>query len=518
MKILQIHIIENADKPLLNDLLLEFPTNKSEDTFNPNIFIGINGSGKSQLLETIADIFLYLDRVYRQVNKILSPFTSVLFDIHYTISLNKKDFQVNFKHTDKKDREPELVIKDASGKIVAVPFEEVNKFLPLKVIGYTSGENETLSLPFTDYYDEYARYTAKRARLEKTETLDDYEPRFYLMDYNTNIGVVISNLVLGQKSKVKKLTDYIGISALRSFQIVIQTRHTAAPKKNKVELTAELEDWIEKLKKASTCHQYFKTENKYVLDFYVNDATRAALLALFKTPLALYTALYKIELLNNLIIKDSHLAEIKRKRSLRKLIIKPPTVAEQDKVLSYSEVKLNLDNGDVIDYLNLSDGEHQLMNISGTILMSGFENSLFLLDEPETHFNPMWRREFISLLSKLTSSKSQDYFLTSHSPFIVADIKREYVYVFKRVKNELTVEWPLNETYGSDYDSILQSAFELESSLSKKSFDEMQSLLKNGTLQELEDGIKEFGESGEKFFLFKKLQDLKNKDVNSKEK
>lgn len=496
---------------MLNDLQLDFPLEKSADAFHPNIFIGVNGSGKSQLLETLADIFLYLDRVYRQVNRITNPTTSILFEIDYLISHKKNDYQVNIKHTNKRSKEPEVLIMDKNGKTIEVAVEEIVNYLPQKVVGYTSGDNETLSLPFTDYYDEYAKYTAKRARLEKTEQLADYDPRFYLMDYNTNIGVVISNLILGQKSKIKKLTDYVGIDSLRSFQVVIQTKHSAAPKKNKVELTAELENWIQELKNAATCYQYFKKENKYVLDFYMHDATRKALNDLFGSPLAFYTALYKIELLNNLIIKDSHLAEIKRKRSLRKLIIKPPTVAEQDKVLSYSEVKLKLKNGDIIDYLNLSDGEHQLLNICGTILMTGFENSLYLLDEPETHFNPKWRREFISLLTDLVSNVNQDYFLTSHSPFIVADTKREYVYVFRRNKNKLEVEWPLKETYGSDFDYILQSAFDLDTSLSKKSFDEMQSLLKNGTLKEIEESINDFGESAEKLFLFKKLQELKGK-------
>ncbi len=518
MKILHIHIIEHPEKPLLNGLQLDFPIEETGTTFHPNIFIGVNGSGKSQLLETLAEIFLYLDRLYRKVNKVSNPSIPVRFELDYLITIKKKNYFVSVSHSIEKNKQTEFIVRTDKKKIIDVPIDERINYLPSKVVGYTSGDNETLSLPFTDYYDEYAKYTAKRAKPENKDKLEDYNPRFYLMDYNTNIGVVISNLILGKAAKVKKLTNYVGIAGLKSFQIVIQTKHTAAPAKSKVQLTKELETWIQQLKNAATCYQYFKKENKYVLDFFMHDATRNALKHFFDSPLAFYTALYKIELLNNLIIKDSHLAEIKKKREQRRLIIKPPTVAEQDKVLSYSEVKLKLKNGDSVDYLNLSDGEHQLLNICGTLLMSGFENSLYLLDEPETHFNPKWRREFISLLTELVSNDNQDYFLTSHSPFIVADTKREYVYVFRKQKNKLDVEWPVKETYGSDFDYILQSAFDLDSSLSKKSYDEMQSLLKNGTQKQIEDSINEFGESAEKLFLYKKLQDLKSPGKSSKRK
>ncbi|MCL1446541.1 AAA family ATPase, partial [Klebsiella quasipneumoniae] len=44
----------------------------------------------------------------------------------------------------------------------------------------------------------------------------------------------------------------------------------------------------------------------------------------------------------------------------------------------------------------LSDGEHQLLHSLGLCLLFRETNSLFLLDEPETHFNPHWRASFIT--------------------------------------------------------------------------------------------------------------------------
>jgi restriction system-associated AAA family ATPase len=515
MKIVHLHISESPEKPLLTGLELNFPLNDPVDKFYPNVLIGVNGSGKSQLLETLAEIFLYLDRVYRKVNPVNNPSTTILFELEYIIFKSKKYYNVLIKRNNRKDKEPLIEIKDATGSVLDLNSLDFNDYLPSKVIGYTSGDNETLSLPFTDYYDEYAKYTANRAKQDNQTKFSDYDPRFYLMDYNTNIGVLISNLILGKIPTTKRIANYVGIDALRSFQIVIQTKHNAAPKKRGVELTKELEKWINELKKSATCYHYFPKEKKHILDFYMHGATKKALCHFFNdSSIDLYTALYKIELLNNLIIKDQHLLEIKKKRESRKLIIKPPTVAESDKVMSYSEVKLKLKSGETIDYLNLSDGEHQFLNIFGTLLMTDSDNCLYLLDEPETHFNPTWRREFISLLTQLISNVHQDYFLTSHSPFIVADTKREYVYIFRRTKNKLKVESPIKETFGSDFDYILKTAFDLDTSISTQSYKELNDLLKNGSLQDIQQGIDDFGDSAEKLFLFKRLEELKNQKGN----
>ena len=79
MKILKLEIIEVAHRPLMNGLLLECIDPSPDGNIRPNIFIGINGSGKSQLLETIAEIFLYLDRLYRKINKTSSLTPPLLF-------------------------------------------------------------------------------------------------------------------------------------------------------------------------------------------------------------------------------------------------------------------------------------------------------------------------------------------------------------------------------------------------------------------------------------------------------
>src|SRR6266536_139232 len=269
MLLTRIKIIEVPHRPLLNDLEIKFSQEDDATLTYPNILIGVNGSGKSQLLETIAEIFLYLDRLFRPINRTIVNTSPLLFEIDYILTIRNKKFFVFVKQNAKKGKSPEIEVIDENEEEIELSIDNFDEYLPQKIIGYTSGDNETLSLPFTEYYDEYADYTARRALKEESKKLGDYEPRFYLMDYNTNIGVVIANLILGKTSKMDLLLGKIGVSCLKSFQIIIQTKHKAAPGTIGIELTEELDMWIDQLKNAATCFQYFRVENKYVLDFYI---------------------------------------------------------------------------------------------------------------------------------------------------------------------------------------------------------------------------------------------------------
>lgn len=516
MKLKNIKISEIVSKPLLEGLDLSFPE-RDADYLNANCLIGVNGSGKSQFLETIAEIFIYLDAIYRKANVMKNTSSPFSFEIAYTITKNDKKYDVNITQKNKSAKPPVITITDADENIVAFTDKDIDGFLPEKVIGYTSGENETISIPFHAYYDVYATYTASRAIEGLSKK--DYEPRFYFMDYNTNLGIVISNLVFEEVEGIDYIKNELKIGKLKSFQIILQTNQTAAPKiktstgESGVILTQELKKWREELIASATCYDYDEKHNKYTLDFYFNEATKDALTYFFKSAYNLYTALYKFELLNNLMIDATTRKNIERERKRRKLITKMPTVANKDKVLNYSELKLQLSNEQVIDYLSLSDGEHQFFNIFGTIIMVNHNNSLFLLDEPETHFNPKWRRLFISHLKNLTKDRKQDLFLTSHSPFIVSDTPKESVYIFEREsKDHISVRPPDQETFGASLDHILRMAFDMQEVMSEEALQTIKALKEETDPAKIEEGIEKLGESSQLMPLYRRIEMLtKNK-------
>jgi restriction system-associated AAA family ATPase len=490
-----------------------FFTESDDDFISANCFVGMNGSGKSQFLETIAEIFLYLDKQLRKINIVKKENPDFTFEIEYYIIIEKKKLLINISQSTL--RYQDLNFKVFDEKNTPIEFVDAEQFLPTKVIGYTSGENETLSTPFLSYYDEYASYTADRAF--KDLDVPDYNPRFYFMDYNTNLGIAISNLIFEEFDGLDQLKRELKIESIRSFQIIIQTQQPAAPKATSVSgetgvvLTPELKEWKSQLIKCATNVAYDKDHEKYVLDFFVDQATKDALKYYFKTAFNFYTVLYKFELLNNLIIDKRTRENLERDRKNRKLVKKMPEVPDKDKVMNYSELKLKLTNGNIVDYLSLSDGEHQFINIFGTILMTNDDNSIFLLDEPETHFNPIWRRLFVSNLKGITKRRKQDLYITSHSPFIVSDIQKDNVYIFERVsKGHIEIKPPIVETFGSSFSNILKMVFGMEDIMSEQGKTFIDDLLKSTDIKEIEKGLSQIGDSPKIMAIYRRLEMLKN--------
>lgn len=93
-------------------------------------------------------------------------------------------------------------------------------------------------------------------------------------------------------------------------------------------------------------------------------------------------------------------------------------------------------NNKLILSKSLSDGEHQFLHTIGLSLIYKNTSSLFLLDEPETHFNPDWRAKYISVLEKCFKGDNQspEILISSHSPFIVSDTKRNHVLILDKNK------------------------------------------------------------------------------------
>ena len=110
----------------------------------------------------------------------------------------------------------------------------------------------------------------------------------------------------------------------------------------------------------------------------------------------------------------------------------------------------------------LSDGEHQLLHSLGLCLLFKNTNSLFLLDEPETHFNPDWRSKFITRLRQCFEEDEfgRDILITTHAPFLISDSKKERVLVFeKETDGNVRIAKPEFNTFGASINKITMNIF-----------------------------------------------------------
>jgi predicted ATP-binding protein involved in virulence len=155
--------------------------------------------------------------------------------------------------------------------------------------------------------------------------------------------------------------------------------------------------------------------------------------------------------------------------------------------------------------------------------MAKDKNTLFLLDEPESHFNPKWRVEFISKLLEMqtstgsrqgnSTSAMQDCLLTTHSPFVPSDMKRENVLIFKKDNGQISVRRPEIETYGSTFDAILQECFLINPAMSEIPKSEIERLLKSKNVDEITKVLRGLGDSVERLYLVDHVRGLRKKEA-----
>lgn len=138
-------------------------------------------------------------------------------------------------------------------------------------------------------------------------------------------------------------------------------------------------------------------------------------------------------------------------------------------------VKLKKNDGSVT-FRELSEGEQQLLTVLGLLRFTAEEESLFLLDEPDTHLNPKWSVDYIDYLNKFVTSGSKGennshIVLTTHNPIAIAELTRDQVQILSRDDETRTIEShkPHYDPQGMGYAGIITSdMFGLGSSLDKR--------------------------------------------------
>jgi restriction system-associated AAA family ATPase len=397
-------------------------------------------------------------------------------------------------------------------------------YLPSVVIGYTSGENETLSLPFAVSRMEYADRVGKQAIGTNPDDQKIPDTRLMLLDYSTHLEVLVANLILGEPSLVKALLSEPQLQELRSFRCIIQLHHRAAPLGG-IQLTDELKEHIANLQSSATCWDYQEDLQIYTFDFLVSAATREAFRHHWNDSLTLYRSLHKLAMLNDLALPRYVQQTFRRDVANRRFATRMPEPPELDKVFRFERVTFlkSPDPKSIVDYVSLSDGEHQLVQVLGICGMIAQSNAFFILDEPESHFNPQWRVKFVQKMREVPTSNGartkwpgpacQEMLLTTHAPFVPSDMSRENVLVFSKteVKDEQRIEIhrPDIETFGTTFDRILEHCFSVRPPISAVARAEIDRLLKSSNENEIETGMARLGASVEKTYLGQHLRELK---------
>lgn len=510
---------------------------QEEQGFAPFVCAGPNGSGKSNLLEVLAAIFFQLEVL--RVRRSFLPENFIYdeaenpegfqdgegipngFELEYLIRV-PDEFRTSesppfaeVKVVKTLSQSPEITwlnqAKFASDSPDIISERERDFLLPQYVLGYSSGENEILSLPFFKMrfiqFDEY--WHALQNQLPYPGRP---EARMAYLDSSFSQAILLCNLLFQNADPLKLFREDVGLDELKEFRIIIRrsieineseilkfgnqdeskhetieeivndhialtgTKLEYEEKRYRVNLMALLElegddksdKIINRLKRCATCYFVDEATDTLYLDFFINKATRLAFNENFdfdvnQSPIALFQTFQVLLSLNLYSVNEKLKADLYKSDS-HYVSETVPTLASDERVTRFKFVKFTkFGVKHPVMLKSLSDGEHQLLHSLGLCLLFKNTNSLFLLDEPETHFNPDWRSNFITRLHQCFqgSEDRHEMLITTHTPFLISDSKPEKVLVFKKDKKSgsVSIQKPDYNTLGASINKITMNTF-----------------------------------------------------------
>jgi AAA domain, putative AbiEii toxin, Type IV TA system len=164
------------------------------------------------------------------------------------------------------------------------------------------------------------------------------------------------------------------------------------------------------------------------------------------------------------------------------------SVGEADRFFRYAEAayigdlieevrvnfKLKDANGN-INFSQLSEGELQLLTVLGLMRITKMDDCLFLLDEPDTHLNPIWKLRYFEEIEKVilrneseTLVGDSQIIITTHDPLMIGSLRREQVRILRKEQDRSTVEMPIEHPQGMGVAGLLKSEmFGLPSTLDR---------------------------------------------------
>ncbi|PFD04461.1 AAA family ATPase [Bacillus cereus] len=418
MKITRLWIEEFRN---LKHFLIEFNNDKPNisELLNTTVIIGRNGSGKSNLLEAIVFIF-------RNLHMGIKPKFS--YRINYTRNYHGKEYEIcieaNALHKDR-HRAYDFIINGQ--KITYKEFYKnghvEKKFLPKNIFAYYSGKNHRLESCFNSHEAHYK----KNILLGRATPL---RPLVYVKDIYSQF-ILLSYFGLKNKEGKDFLKDYLGIEGIDSILFKIKIPDSYDERDNTIEtfygLPIEIANYIESIYKYSLSPIYVQ-ESKCLYLFIKNEVTW-----------------------NRLVYNEFG--------DYRSVFKRLEAIYLFDCIESI-EIIVKTSKGIDVNFNEFSEGEQQLLVVFGILKLFEDKESLFLLDEPDTHLNPKWKLEYLKLLEEVVGKDiSSQIIISTHDPIMIGGLVKEQVRMITKNENSghIIAQQPETDPRGMGFAGLLTS-------------------------------------------------------------
>ncbi len=416
--------------------------------------VGINGSGKSNLFECLCSIFSDLDRCTS--GSIIAP--GFDYKLQYEIRGHRISIEAG------PSKKPRYSFEVDGKKYSNKKFFETKDFLPDHLFAYYSGESKRL--------EKYFVKSQERFDKELRENTDRPLRRMFFARPIHGYFVLLAFFLDKKENTLTSMMEnpkYLGIEGLDSVLFALKEPQWAKD-------------------------GYFWSAKGKVSEFL--EKLWANSLAPIKMPgkasLFRPNGFKKDESVEKifLYLKDEHsFHELVESDPPQEFFKKLESTYIAD-LLDYVDVRVRLANcQECLTYRELSEGEQQLLAVLGLLKFTQEEESLFLLDEPDTHLNPNWSREYINLLREIMGEDNQSQILiSSHDPVVLSELNQEQVVLLNRVEGKVKQTELEDRVKGKGYGGVLVGElFDLPSQLDTETHEKVMEYYRILALQKVGD-------------------------------
>lgn len=461
----RLEYLELFDHPQLGNIKLFLSDNGEVGNVSKpytSVIIGSNGTGKSIILRTIADILtqfnFYSTSGIRNIN--------LPFHFHLRFQNNKDNFEIVNFYKELSNRtttriydfyrnRPFIEFNDENSQINKRHKIELSSIVfPNKLI--VSSILQTDRFIFKNSHpNDFYQYLGSRSTSSTSSTKSSSRKTIKFI-FNSTINKELF------KNNLKELLSFL------DFEEILKVNYST--KINKLFFSKELSEKDFKRYYEEWWHEDFvyskrKQENPlWSVPYYNNNYKNN------KTLLSETVNLLNEIAKNRLIHKPNSSSKIfsidlfDDSLDTRELeIIKH---LEQLDILSLDGIKINKNNS-VLSLNDVSSGEFHLIISMIGIFSKIEDNSIVLIDEPEISLHPNWQMQYVTFLKNVFAKyKSCQFVLTTHSHFLVSDLEGNSSSVTALRRNELNkLESRLikADTFGWSAEDILYNVFNVRS-------------------------------------------------------